>query len=162
MFGFVIGAACLFGLIKMIRQGRRGRWGSHHGRWGGGGWGRRGFLNRIFVRLETSPSQENLIVGAVDEVRSAARSLRPELESSRGDLARVLADETFDQERLNAVFARHDEAIRTMREAITGSLGKIHGALDSEQRKKLAELLEYRFGFSRRGGGPYRNAAVHI
>lgn len=160
MFGFVIGAACLFGLIKMIRRGR-GRWGSHRG-WGGG-WGRRGFLNRIFVRLETSPSQENLIVGAVDEVRSAARSLRPELESSRGDLARVLADETFDQERLNAVFARHDEAIRTMREAISGSLGKIHGALDAEQRKKLAELLEYRFGFGNRGNhGPYRNAAVHI
>jgi Spy/CpxP family protein refolding chaperone len=161
MLGFLIGAACLFGLIKMARQGRRfGRWGGH-GRWGGSGWGRRGFLNRIFMRLETSPSQENLIVGAVDEVRSAAKALRPEFESSRSDLARVLADETFDQERLNAVFARHDEAIRTMRESVTSSLGKIHGALDSEQRKKLAEMLEYRFGFGRRGG-PYRNAAVHI
>lgn len=159
MLGFFIGAACLFGLIKMARQGRHGRWG--HGRWGGGGWGRRGFLNRIFMRLETSPSQENLIVGAVDEVRAAGKALRPEFEASRGDLARVLADDNFDQERLNAVFARHDEAIRAMREAVTGSLGKIHGALDPVQRKKLAEMLEYRFGFGHRGG-PYRNAPVHI
>ncbi len=113
------------------------------------------------MRLETSPSQENLIVGAVDEVRSAAKALRPEFESSRGDLARILAEESFDQERLNAVFARHDEAIRSMRESLTSSLGKIHGALDPVQRKKLAEMLEYRFGFGHRGG-PYRNAAVHI
>ena len=83
------------------------------------------------------------------------------IEASRSDLARILAEESFDQDRLNALFARHDEALRTMRESLTSSLGKIHGALDPEQRKKLAEMLEYRFGFGHRGG-PYRNAAVHI
>ena len=156
MFGFIIGTACLIGLIAMIRRGRR--WGGHHGRHG---FGRRRMLNRLFHRLETSPSQEKLIVGAVEEVQQTVYSLRPELETTRADLARILTDESFDAERLGTLFARHDDAVREIQKSIAGALGKVHGALDHNQRAQLAQLLEHRdFGpFGRRSGaGPYRNA----
>lgn len=159
MLGFLVGTACLIGLISMIRRGRHGRFGRFgHGGWGRGGWGRRAFLNRLFMKLETSPSQENVIVGALDQVREKARSLRPELDATRGDLARLLGEESFDAERLGAIYARHDEAMQQMRGAITDAIGQVHGALDSEQRRRLAEILERRFGWGRGGHSPYRSA----
>lgn len=160
MVGFFIGTACLIGLVAMIKRGRGFRGGYYGHRHG---FGRRGILNRLFGRLETSPSQEKLIVGAVEEVETAVRTLRPELDATRADLARVMAQEEFDAERLGAVFARHDDALRQIRMAIGSALAKVHGALDTQQRTELAQLIEQRmFGrFGRRGGGPYRDA-VHI
>jgi Spy/CpxP family protein refolding chaperone len=161
MLGFAIGTACLIGLITMIRRGRHARWGGHFGR---RGWGRRGPLNRLFSRLETSTSQEKLILSAVEEVELAVRGVRPELESTRADLSRLLAEESFDAERLNAVYARHDDAIREVRNAMTSALSKVHGALDSTQRAELSRLIEWRVfrRFDGGMGGPYRQAAVHI
>lgn len=156
MFGFIIGTACLVGLIAMIRRGRR--FGGHSGRFG---FGQRRMLNRLFHRLETSPSQEKLIVGAALDVQRAVASLRPELDTTRADLARILSDESFDAERLGSVFARHDEAVRELQRSVAGALGTVHGALDQDQRAQLAQLLERRgFGpFGRHAGaGPYRSA----
>lgn len=159
MFGFLFGTACLIGLIAMIRRGGHGRW--RHG-YHRHGFGRRGILNRLFSRLETSPSQEKLIVGAVEEVELAVRGLRPELDATRADIARVLTEEQFDEERLGAVFARHDDAVRQIQRAIAGALAKVHGALDHHQRAELATLVEQRmFGRFGRRSGPYR-AAVQI
>ncbi|NUP08537.1 MAG: periplasmic heavy metal sensor [Polyangiaceae bacterium] len=160
MFGFFIGTVCLVGLIAMVKRGRHGRWG--HGYHRHGGFGRRGVLNRLFSRLETSPSQEKVVMGAVEEVEMAVRGLRPELDATRADIAKVLTDENFDPERLGAVFARHDDAVRQVQAALAGALGKVHGALDHHQRAQLAQLIEQRmFGRFGRSGGPYREA-VHI
>lgn len=158
MLGFVIGTVCLVALVKVVRRGRGwGRWGGHYGR---GGWGRRAYLNRLFARLETSPSQEKEIVGAIDEVRGTARGLSPEIAATRSEIARLLADETFDAERLGALFARHDEALRKLRESLAGSLAKLHGTLDAHQRQELARLIETRLGWGFGGHqGPYRHAA---
>ena len=156
MLGFFIGTVCLVSLIVMVKRGRHGRWGHGHHRFGRG---RRGILNRLFSRLETSPSQEKLIVGAVEEVEMAVRGLRPELDATRSDLARVLTEEQFDAERLGAVFARHDDAVRQVQQAVAGALAKVHGALDHHQRAQLAQLVEQRmFGRFGRSGGPYREA----
>jgi hypothetical protein len=166
MLGFVIGTLCLIGLIKVVRRGRHGRWG--HGPFGrghacGGGWGGgygrgpRAWLNRIFARLDTSPSQEKVIVGAVDELVSAMGELRGEGKSSRSDIARLIADESFDAEKMGELFARHDDAIRKAREAFAGAFGKVHATLDPRQRAELARLLEAGpWGFRGRGG-PYRD-----
>lgn len=159
MLGFLFGTACLVGLIAMIKRSRGGRWGHrYHGR----GFGRRGMLNRLFYRLETSPSQEKAIMGAFEEVEVAVRGLRPELDATRADVASVLKEEQFDAERLGAAFARHDEAFRKVQAAVGGALAKVHGALDREQRERLAELVEQRmFGRFAHRHGPYRQA-VHI
>ncbi|MBL9021625.1 MAG: periplasmic heavy metal sensor [Myxococcales bacterium] len=152
MIGFVFGAACLFGLIAMAR---RGRWHHGYGR-GGFGHGPRRFLNRIFSRLETSPSQEKVIVSAVEDVRGAVFALRGEAEATRSEIARLLADESFDPERLGALFARHDDAIRQLREKLAGSMAQVHATLDGTQRASLARLIDEGPFWRRRHGGPYR------
>jgi hypothetical protein len=156
MFGFLFGAACLIGLIAMIR---RGRWHRGHGYYGRGfGRGSRGFLNGLFSRLDTSPSQEKVIVSAVDDVRGALSSLRGEAESTRSDIARLLEDESFDAERLGALFARHDDAIRQVRERLAGAMAQVHTTLDAGQRASLARMIAEGPFWRRRHGGPYRQA----
>jgi hypothetical protein len=116
------------------------------------------FLRAIFERLDTTPGQEKFVAAAIDEVREAGRRLRGELSKSREDLAQAVRAEHFDAESLGLVFARHDEAIESMRKAFVGALAKVHDALDERQRARLADVLAS--GGSFRGfGGPYRGFA---
>ncbi len=155
MLGFLIGTACLVGLVAMVRQGRR------HRRWGRGfGRGPRGFLNGIFSKLDTSPSQEKVIVAAVEEVRGALSSLRGEARTTRSDVARMLSSESFDAEHLGAVFSRHDDALREARLAFGAAMGKVHAALDPAQRATLARMLESGPPWMRGRGGPYRDGVA--
>lgn len=155
MLGFLFGAACLFGLVAMIR---RGRWRHGYGRGFGRGFGRgpRGFLNGLFARLETSPSQEKVIVSAVEDVRNALYALRGEGETTRSDVARLIGEETFDAERLGELFARHDDALRQVREKVAGAMAQIHTTLDAGQRASLARMIDEGPFWRRRHGGPYR------
>jgi hypothetical protein len=178
MLGFLIGIGSLIGLIAVLRAGRRGACGGGGcgSRWGGGGWhGRhhhwhghhghggeqgwrggssRGWLRFLFERLDTSPGQEKEIAAAVDEMIAKGRELQGEGKASRNDVAKVLRGE-FDENALGELFARHDDRLRELQKAFAGALGRIHTALEPEQRAKLAELIESNprgFGF----GGPYR------
>ncbi len=102
MFGFLIGTACLIGLIKVARHGGGygcgsrygscssgyergcgggggyqdeggGPWGRHGGQGRHGGFGPRIFLRAAFERLDTTPGQEKVILQAVDELREILR-----------------------------------------------------------------------------------------
>ena len=145
MFGFFFAALCLGGLAA-IAFGRRGcggyggRWHSHHfqSRRGFGGWA----LHRALDRLDTTPGQEKVIVAALDELRDAAQQARNKVSSSRGDVASALRAEHFEGERVDAVIARHAEDVAQLGSALRAALGKIHEALDPEQRKRLATWLE--------------------
>lgn len=154
MFGLLIGTACLVGLIAVLRRGR-GRWG-RRGHWGWRGRGPRRFLNGLFERLETSPSQEKVIMSAVEGVREAMFSLRGEGETTRSDLAHILSEESFDAERLAAVFTRHDDALRRVRDTVSGAFAEVHAVLDARQRAELARLVEQGGYWRRTRGGPYR------
>lgn len=169
MLGFLIGFASLVGLITVIKRGRRGcgsGWqGGCHGRghrhgWHGGhehGGGSRGWLRWLSSRLDATPGQEKEIAAAVEEFLAKARELKREGKSSRDDVARVLRSESLDESALGELFSRHDDALREVQKAFAGALGRIHVALEPEQRAKLAELIESspRWGF----GGPYRGWA---
>jgi hypothetical protein len=172
MLGFLIGIGSLIGLIAVLRAGRRGRcggagWGGHgwhhHGRrggWGGwnahhGGGGPRTWLRFLFERLETTPGQEKEIAAAVEELVAKAKELREEGNASRNDVAKVLRQESLDENALGELFSRHDDRLRDVQKAFAGALGRIHNALEPDQRARLAEMIESAprgFGF----GGPYR------
>lgn len=177
MLGFLIGTACLIGLVKVARAGRCG--GGHHGHGGhgchrgggghgwhgggrgwGGGWGARGgsfWLRGLFERLDTSPGQEKVIKQSVEDLFDATRGMRSELEQSRRDLASALRSGVIDETAMGELFARHDEKLREVRKTIVGSLASVNDALDEEQRKRLADLLERGLGGGfGGGGGPYR------
>jgi len=66
MFGFIVGAACLFGLVRVLRHARHGHFG-HHGPFGRfrGGFGPRMMLRGLFERLDTTPGQEKVIAAAI-------------------------------------------------------------------------------------------------
>lgn len=167
MFGFVVGLACLWGLVRVIRGGRcyggacGGGWRSR--RWGGPPWKRgwdddRGgfWLRGVFERLDTSPGQEKEIKKAVNEVKDAASALKDDLHATRQDVANAFKSDSFDADSMAELLTRHDGKLDELRRAVVGGLARIHAALDEEQRQELARVL------SRRGrwhGGPYRSHA---
>ena len=156
MFGMVIGTLSLFGLIHMLRKGRRcghrGFQGRH--RHGGGP----GFLWHLFDRLDTSPGQEKEIRAAVREFREEAWGLRGQWGATRSAAVDAFGEDLFDEGPLDALFVEQDQKIAEVREALKKTLQRVHDALDDEQRAELASWLK-RWGTGRggrRGWGPYR------
>ncbi|AKT39414.1 Spy/CpxP family protein refolding chaperone [Chondromyces crocatus] len=184
MVGFLIGTACLVGLFSMLRRGGwegrcggRGWGGDWQGRFGGpwdgeggppwsrgGGGGfqgrRRRMLGFLFERLDTTAGQEKVITAALDDLRSTAEAHRGELRRTRADVAAATRSPSFDETRLGELFARHDDALTTMRKELVGALAKIHAVLDDRQRERLADLLESGsfFGGMRHGRGRHGRA----
>jgi hypothetical protein len=173
MIGFIVGIACLWGLVRVVRGGRhcggafrmgracssgwRGGWGHHdHDDWGGFRRGRHGhfFLRGMFAHLETTPGQEKEIQGAIDDVMDAAGRLKSDVQGTRGDVASAFRGDDFNEEMMAALLTRHDERIDELRKAIVGGLARVHGALDPDQRRALARFIE---NGPRWGGGPYRS-----
>ncbi|ADO73783.1 Spy/CpxP family protein refolding chaperone [Stigmatella aurantiaca] len=139
MWGFIVGTACLAGLIHTLRGGRH--FGRHPGRWG---W--RGRMRWVFQRLDTSPGQEKVFVQAADDVSEAFGKLRGELSATRAAMARALRGEQFDSATLQELNARQDALMAEMREVLRTSMARIHEALDPRQRRELADLIEHGWG----------------
>jgi hypothetical protein len=160
MLGFLIGTVCLIGLLKLLRANRCERF---HGGCGGSRRARgfrrsgRGFwLRGLFERLDTSPGQEKVIKQSTEELFEATRGLRTELDHSRHELASAFRSGVIDETSMGEMFARHDEKLREFRTTVVGALVKINDALDEEQRRELADLLERGLGKGMFRGGPYR------
>jgi uncharacterized membrane protein len=120
----------------------------HHGRHGGPPWargGRRGGRGMMWValaRLDLTPAQEKVVRAEVEKVRDKARGLKEEGQVSRGDMARAIRGDSFEEGALADMFVRHDDRMHDLRGEVAGALGRIHAALDPEQRERLADLLE--------------------
>jgi hypothetical protein len=142
MFGFVLGTACLIGLVVVIARGRRFRYFGHHRRGHGYGYGPRAALHGLLERLDTAPGQEKVIVSAVEEFVDRARDSGREVRETRRDIANAVRGERVDEARLAEVFGRHDAAIDKLRGAGVDALRKVHEALDERQRKVLGDLLD--------------------
>jgi len=180
MIGFLIGTACLLGLMKVIRRGRchgygygggcgggmRRGWGGHggHGPWDGhegGRWGggdaARWMLRGLFERLDTTPGQEKVILQAVEGLREQMRAGREALHATGGHAAKAFRGERFDESAMADAFTKQDAALESAQKALFEALAKVHEALDERQRREFAELLERGVGpWSRWGAAPYR------
>lgn len=132
--------ALVFFLVRgVVRRRRYGGFGRHRGR----------FLRHLFIRLETSPSQEKVIREAIDEVRSVAAGMRGEGKSVREGVGKALDAEVFDAEGFEAAFRGPGSKFAEVRAAVSAALGKVHAVLTPSQRKELAALLSagpYGFG----------------
>ena len=167
MIGFIVGIACLFGLVRVLRRGRR--WGMHGGcgrsgwdgdegaGWGWRGRGRRGhfFLRHLFQRLDTTPGQEKEVQAAVEDVMGAGRALKDEVIGTRSEIADAFRGDDFNEELMATLLTRHDEKIDALRKSMVEGLARVHATLDPDQRKQLARMLEK----GPRWGGPYRSYA---
>jgi hypothetical protein len=168
--GIAIGALSLvtFGLLRRKawhrRHGFKGRGCGHgfHGRHGLHGYDHEGrfgdghefgWLNHLTRRIDATPEQSEVIRKEAEEVFAALRELRSEGLDSRDEIARILREQSFDEERLGEMFARHDDRLRTVRLRLAGALAKIHQVLNERQREQLARFLGGGWGGFR---SPYR------
>ncbi len=158
MIGFLIGSACVLGLVGAVRRhhghggcsgGRfggqgRGGWGGRS--WGRGGWGGgfgpRFFLRSLFERLDTTPGQEKVVVAAVDELRETGRKARADMREARKDVATAFRSPVFDENAVGAATARIEGVVDDARKAGIATFAKVHEALDDRQRQMVADMLE--------------------
>ena len=171
MFGFAIGAACLFGMFMYAKRHRHGRYGYRgcgprgYARWGHGPWEDRGGYERregweghdpgwrprtrgvermvgwIATRLEATPDQYRVIRNEAEQFMDKTHDLRRELRLSRDDIANAMAGASFDEEVMGETFARQDDRIREVREQLVGALARIHDVLEPRQRDRLVEMM---------------------
>ena len=137
MFGFIIGTACLVGLVAVVLRGHR-----HAGHGGLRRYGKRMALRRLFERLDTTPGQEKAIVEAVDQFTESAHEVRSELKGSRTDVASALRDDHFDRGRVEELVTRHEPKVRGLTDEVATLLAKVHDVLDERQRGRLADWVE--------------------
>ncbi len=158
MVGILIGATCVLAFLAVVRGilwrrlSAHGPHGPHavgcaspgYGRWRGfGPRGPRQMLRWAFYRLDTSPSQEKVILEALASLRERGENLWREWQRSRAELAEALRGEALDEGKIRGAFARHDGLLTELQSAGLEALGKVHAALDAEQRKALSSLLEH-------------------
>jgi uncharacterized membrane protein len=152
MFGFVLGTACLIGLVCAV-AGRR------HYRACGSGYGYRGRFSpwhAIFERLDTTPGQEKTIRMAVEDFLEKAHELRRETRRSRRDFAQAFGGTVLDEAGLEGAYGQFSERLEQLKQHAMHAIGTIHEALDDRQRRRLAELIDDGFGWGFRRGSPYR------
>jgi len=125
------------------------------GREGGGfrGFGLRALLRGLFERLGTSPGQEKVIVAAAEELRESLKHAKEEVRGTRKDFADAFRRGPVDEAAVADIFVRHDTVISETRRKVVEAVGRIHEALDDEQRTQVADLIERGFGHSWRGRG---------
>ncbi len=177
--GMVWGALAVLGFIALKRRfGCGSRWayggyggygpgcggGGHRGGWDddvGPGFSRRGFrgfglravLRGAFERLGTTPGQEKVIVAALEELREAMSHAKDEIKGSRKDFADAFRGGPIDEASVADIFVRHDTVISETRRKVVEAVGKIHEALDEEQRTHVADLIEKGLGHGWHGRG---------
>jgi hypothetical protein len=183
MVGFIVGAACVVGLVKWLNGGfgwRCGRggcgYGGHEGwhrGWRGGygspmagrGVGRRWALRWLFERLETTPGQERAIVQALDRLAEHRSALREEIRATRTEVGRAVESGLVDDGTFEDTFARHDRSLAQLRVSVVEALKTITETLDERQRRELAAVIAkggrpfagwWGRGGGDDGGGPYR------
>ena len=149
MFGFVIGTLCLFGLIRVLRRGYGWRgsygWHGHHGFHGmrrGYRMHGRGGLKWLFWRLDATHGQEKVIISEWETLRDTLQDVRSDMRQSRASAAALLRAEHLDAAALQEVWRQHDAVLGKLRDKVGGAVGRIHEALDEQQRRQLAAWLE--------------------
>jgi hypothetical protein len=103
--------------------------------------GRGRLLSGLFRRLDTTPGQEKALRELVDGLGGSLGDARSELMASRRDLAAAFSGEAIDQGALDRAFQRNTELLTKLSAELKAALASAHQALDSEQRKYLAELI---------------------
>lgn len=141
MFGFVFAAFCFFGLVALAATRRRHR-------------GARGFY-RFFSRLGATPGQERVLRNAMLDLRDASREALAHTKEARPELASILAESSFDEERVRGWLAARKTELETLEDRFLASLKQVHDVLDDEQRRELSTFVKHGpwlFGRYARGG----------
>lgn len=154
MFGFLMGTICLILLVKVIFGGRRRRQHGYNRKCGKhsdgesfkrGRRGRRGFvgaIREVFKRkLDLDEDQADIVDHAFRDLKEAGVELKEVIKDSREDIVGAFNKDNVDDAALAAVFARHDDQLKTARKNIVSALKQVHAVLDPDQREAAADWL---------------------
>jgi len=140
--------------------GPRGPWGGGCGPRGGGHGGHRGGeeaggggdfeggsfgvrrpLRFLAHRLELNEAQVAELATILDDLKIERAQAAVDHRRSTSAFADAVAGEKLDEARLDQIRADRVKSAERLQASVTRALGRIHGLLDGEQRKKLAYLL---------------------
>ncbi len=161
MFGFLVGIACLVVFVKLVKGEELPRWRNWADR--GDTWlrKRRWVLRWLFERLDTTPGQERVIDVAARDLTEKASALRGSMGTLREGVAQALRGDTFDGDALSAAFDAKQSELEALKTSLRENAQKVHEALDPEQRRQLADLLEFGTRRSRRARRGSRREKRH-
>lgn len=116
----------------------------HHGPWDAPRHGdpARHMLRGLFERLGTTPGQERVILEAVNALRAQGQEFRGAAEATGTAASRAFRADSFDVAVLGDAFAKQSLAMESAQKAVVEALHKVHEALDEDQRRILADLLD--------------------
>jgi hypothetical protein len=156
VIGFIIGTLCLVGFFVLLKRGRR------HGR------GRRRiWFRRLFRDLRATPKQREVVETSADRVRDAAFALRARTDEVVDGAATLFRASDFDVESARRLLDGQLAEIDRLRDVLIGAVADVHGALDPDQRTRLARHLERMTSRHRNRRGPppaspYRSSEIAI
>jgi hypothetical protein len=104
--------------------------------------GRRWPFRALFARLDTSPSQERVLVEEAAALREELGALRADWQAVREELASLLDAPTLDVARVEAVLSARDARLAALRRRAADALARFHGVLDDAQRRALAAVVK--------------------
>ena len=108
--------------------------------------GRAGPLGWLMRELEVTPRQRTALEDAFGDFKGELRGVKEALFGGRHDLAEAMRKDDLDVELLGSTLAGGDETLDRARHALANLTAEVHQVLDSEQRERLASLLERRRG----------------
>jgi len=94
-----------------------------------------------------------VILAAAADLREPAERARSEIRDSLAELADGLREDRIDEAKLRQAFSRQRDALGAAQEALLTALGRVHEALNPNQRRDLAEWIQSRSRFYRHCGG---------
>ena len=159
MFGFLIGIACLAGLIHHKRRAC----GFGHGRHASGGRRhqrhRRRFkrhlirhkVDHVLDHVDASDEQAREVHGIVEEFLGNLSPLKEELRAGKRGMADVAFGDDLQEVELDALFDAQRDLMKRAQGEAKDAITKLHATLDAEQRTRLSELFGRRFT-----KGPFR------
>ncbi|MCC6649484.1 MAG: periplasmic heavy metal sensor [Polyangiaceae bacterium] len=134
MIGFLVSAACAYGIFRVLR---RSRWRG----WRGVGWGSP--KRALYRYLDTTAGQEKELSPVLDELLSAGGDARDDARQARRDIAAALRGERVDEAALARAFASLEQKLQHLREAASLGVTRAHEILEPDQRRRLASAIEH-------------------
>ena len=132
--------------------GPRGRHGPHHEHHheahasqdfdgDGGGFGVRRPLRFLAHKLELEEEQVAKLAAVLDELKTDRAQAAVDHRRTVAAFADAVSAGEFDETKAREAGDSRVKSAERLRDAVVAALGKVHGVLDAEQRRKLAYLL---------------------
>jgi Spy/CpxP family protein refolding chaperone len=106
-----------------------------------GGFGVKRPLRFLAHKLELEEEQVAKLAAILDELKTERAQAAVDHRRSIGAFADAVTGDGFDEAKAKEAGDNRVKTAERLRDAVVTALGKLHGILDTEQRRKLAYLL---------------------